>query len=159
MAPAPLLKEEMDTELIAPCGMNCGLCSGYLALKNDLRSKGIGMPNCAGCRPRNKNCAFLKKRCDLLQRGKVKYCYECDDFPCQNLQHIDERYRKHHRMSMVENLIYIKSEGIEQFLIREEERWRCPECGETICCHNGICFNCGLEKLRSREKVYRWTDD
>lgn len=149
----------MNVELIAPCGMNCGVCSGYLAFKNDVRSKGIRMPYCAGCRPRDKQCAFLKKRCDLLMSGRIQYCYECDDFPCRNLQHIDKRYRTSYRMSMIENLEYIKREGIEAFLEKEEEKWKCPECGAVICCHNGICFSCGLEKLRSKKKLYRWEDE
>jgi len=47
---------------------------------------------------------------------------------------------------------------VTTFLEREEERWRCPTCGGTICCHNGICFDCGLEKLKAKKKVYRWED-
>jgi hypothetical protein len=27
-----------------------------------------------------------------------------------------------------------------------------------VCCHNGICFNCGLEKLRNKKKKYRWNE-
>ena len=149
----------MNEELIAPCGMNCGLCSGYLALKNDLRNKGIRMSYCTGCRPRDKRCSFLKKRCTLLMNSKVKYCYECNDFPCQWLNHIDKRYRMYFRMSMVENLESIKKNGIGQFLEKEEERWKCPECGGVICCHNGICFSCGVSKLRDKKKLYRWEDD
>ena len=149
----------MNEELIAPCGMNCGVCSGYLALKHDLRNKGIRMPYCTGCRPRDKRCSFLKKRCTLLLNSKVKYCYECNDFPCRELSHIDKRYRMYYRMSMVENLESIKKNGIRQFLEKEEERWKCPECGGVICCHNGICFSCGVSKLGDKKKLYRWEDD
>ena len=149
----------MNEELIAPCGMNCGVCSGYLALKYDLRSKGIRMPYCTGCRPRDKRCSFLKKRCALLLNSKVKYCYECNDFPCRELSHIDKRYRMYYRMSMLENLESIKKIGIRQFLEKEEEKWKCPECGGVICCHNGICFSCSVSKLRDKKKLYRWEDD
>ena len=149
----------MNETLIAPCGMNCGVCSGYLALKNDLKSKGISMPYCAGCRQRDKKCAFLKKRCELLLNGKVSYCFECDDFPCQGLTHIDKRYRTYYKMSMIENLEYIKDKGIRQFLIKEEEKWNCPECGAVICCHNGICFSCDSDKLKTKKKLYRWEEN
>ena len=149
----------MNEELIAPCGMNCGICSGYLALKHDVKSKGIRMPYCAGCRPRDKKCAFLKKGCDLLLNGQVQYCYECQEFPCERLSHIDKRYRDRYRMSMIENLEYIRENGSIRFLEKEEEKWKCPECGEVICCHNGVCFNCGLDKLIDRAKLYRWQDD
>jgi hypothetical protein len=149
----------MNEELIAPCGMNCAVCSGYLARKNDLKRAGIMKGYCAGCRPRGKNCAFLKRKCDLLGNGRVQYCYECGEFPCRRLRDLDKRYRTHYRMSMIENLEYIKQNGIEKFLEKEKEKWRCPECGDVICCHNGICFNCGLEKLKSKKRRYRWEDD
>jgi hypothetical protein len=32
----------------------------------------------------------------------------------------------------------------------QEETWRCPKCGELICCHNGLCFHCDLDELRER---------
>jgi hypothetical protein len=149
----------MDELLIAPCGMNCAICSGYLAMKNDLKSTGIMKTYCAGCRPRGKNCAFLKKKCDLLANGRVQYCYECEEFPCRRLRDLDKRYRTFYRMSMIENLEYIRDNGIEKFLEKEAEKWKCPECGGVICCHNGICFSCGLEKLKNKKNKYRWTDD
>lgn len=117
------------------------------------------MPYCKGCRPRDKKCAFLKKRCDLLLSGRVQYCYECAEFPCRYLQHIDKRYRSLYRMSMIENLEDIKENGIERFLEKEEKKWRCPECGAMICCHNGICFGCELDKLKKKKSLYRWGDD
>jgi ribosomal protein L37E len=27
----------------------------------------------------------------------------------------------------------------------------------VICCHNGLCFNCGLDKLRQNKK-YHWEE-
>jgi hypothetical protein len=153
------MKNRIDEQLIAPCGMNCGVCSGYLALKNDVKSQGIRMAYCAGCRPRSKNCAFLKKRCNLLMYGRVQYCYECAEFPCRHLQHIDKRYRALFRMSMIENLEYIKRDGILKFLEKEAGKWRCPECGGVVCCHNGICFSCGVEKLKVKNNKYRWGDE
>ena len=149
----------MDEVLIAPCGMNCGICSGYLALKNDVKSRGARIPYCAGCRPRGKNCAFMKKSCELLGEGKVQFCYECEEFPCRRLKGLDKRYQANYHMNMIENLTYIKEHGIQKFLMREEQKWKCPECGGVICCHNGICFSCGLEKLKNKKKIYRWEDD
>lgn len=151
--------KEMEEELIAPCGMNCAVCSGYLAFKNDVKSQGVKMPYCAGCRPRDKQCSFLKKRCERLLKGQVQYCYQCPDFPCEHLKHFDKRYRSLYRMSMVENLEYIREHGIEKLLEKEAEKWRCPECGGVICCHNGICFSCGVELLKAKKKLYRWGDE
>jgi hypothetical protein len=149
----------MKEELIAPCGMNCAICSAYLAFEQDIRSKGIKMPYCKGCRPRNKQCAFLKKRCDKLIENRITYCFECEEFPCRNLTHIDERYRQLYRMSMIDNLMSIKNSSIETLLKTEERKWKCPVCGGVISCHNGICYYCGLEELRDRKKPYRWADE
>jgi hypothetical protein len=149
-----------EPELIAPCGMNCAVCSGYLAYKNDVKKRGVMMPYCEGCRPRDKKCAFLKKRCELLRDNKVKFCYECKDFPCEKLGHIDKRYQTFFRMSLIGNLEFIKKNGMSRYLETQEDKWRCPTCGGAICCHNGLCFNCDFDELReralSRKKLYRW---
>jgi len=147
----------MEEKLIAPCGMNCGVCTSYLAMKNDLKKKGFGKKYCAGCLRRGKNCVFMKKNCDLLGKGLVRFCYECSEYPCRRLKALDVRYRINYHMSMIENLDSIKRDGIEIFLEKEASKWRCSECGSVICCHNGLCYNCQLEKLRQKAK-YRWEE-
>lgn len=145
----------MRAELIAPCGMNCNVCSNYLALENDVRTKGVRMPYCKGCRPRDKKCAFLKKRCELLLNHKVEFCYECKEFPCKTLKHHDNRCQTFFRMSLIDNLNFIKEHGLAEFLESEKKKWRCPDCGGVICCHNGLCFSCDLEKLKNKKKIYQ----
>jgi len=146
----------MKIELIAPCGMNCGICSSYLALTYDIKQKNIRIPYCSGCRIRNKQCSFIKKRCDKLLNNKIKYCFECEDFPCKRLQDLDKRYRTYFKMSMIENLQNIKKQGIEKFLRQQKKKWTCQKCGKTICCHNGICFNCDFKTLHTKKNLYRW---
>jgi Protein of unknown function (DUF3795) len=151
----PLFMEE----LIAPCGMNCGLCSSYLTLKHNLKKSGIMRAECPGCRPRNKNCAFMKKSCKFLANGIYKYCYECSNYPCERLKGLDKRYRSFYHMSMIENLDYINKNGIKRFLNQQTNRWQCPECGAVISCHNGICYNCRSDKLFTLKRRYRWEED
>lgn len=117
------------------------------------------MPYCIGCRPRDKKCAFLKKKCEKLLNDKVKYCYECEDFPCESLKRLDKRYRTFFRMSMIENLEFIEKKGLAEFLKTEKEKWKCKKCGGVICCHNGICFDCSLNKLKNKKRLYRWGGD
>ncbi len=148
-----------NTELIAPCGMNCSVCSSYLAHKYDIRHKGVRMPYCAGCRVRDKKCAFLKKRCDLLMNREVRFCYECRSFPCKNLERIDARYQRHYRTSLIENLICIKQHSLAAFMERENAKWQCTQCEAALCCHNGICYHCSLDRLRTRKKWFRWEDE
>ena len=62
-----------------------------------------------------------------------------------------------YHLSMIENLEFIKKYGMEGFLKKEEEKWRCPECGGVVCCHNGLCLNCNLDTL-CQNKKYRWNE-
>jgi hypothetical protein len=147
----------MNEELIAPCGMNCSLCASYLAMKNDLRRKGLGKTYCAGCLPGGKNCHY-KRHCELLGKGLVRFCYDCGDFPCPRLKTLDKRYRDFYHMSMIENLEFIKNYGVGKFLEKEMAKWQCSECGGVICCHNGLCYKCDLDTLRQKKHRYRWEE-
>ena len=136
--------------------MNCNVCASYLAVTHNIKSKGVRMSYCIGCTPRNKPCAFLKKRCSRLRKNVVKYCYECPTFPCDSLSALDKRYRTQFRMSEIDNLHHIMDEGIESFLKSEEAKWRCSNCGGVVSCHNGLCFDCDLDKLRKKKRLYQW---
>jgi hypothetical protein len=134
----------MKLSLIAPCGMNCGICYAYLREKD----------KCPGCRLFNAkepvSIARCKiKNCEIIQKGKVKYCFECDNFPCKNLKHLDKRYRTKYNMSEIENLEYIKKNGIRKFISNEKTRWACSKCGGTICVHKGYCYSCGKKKYQN----------
>lgn len=79
----------VNINLAAPCGIYCGICRQNLALKKEkLEEKGLKW-GCQGCRIRNKNCTFIRRDCDLLRKNKIDFCYECEDFACQNLEKID----------------------------------------------------------------------
>lgn len=125
-------------KLIAPCGMNCGICMAYLRTKN----------HCSGCRgdDTGKPASCVKciiKNCGAFHDGKAKYCFECGEFPCTRLKQLDKRYRTRYSMSMVENLENIKGNGIRKFIAGEQVRWSCPSCGGTICVHHKKCSVCG----------------
>ena len=148
----------MEEQLIAPCGMNCSLCLSYQFMQNDLNKHGFHRQYCPGCIPRGKNCTHIGHKCDLLGKGKVRFCYECADFPCKILKSLDKRYRTKYHMSMIENLEFIRDNGMEKFLEKEEVKWQCPQCGAVICCHNGLCLDCSTDKLLQNKK-YRWSGE
>jgi len=147
----------VDRKLIAPCGMNCSLCIAYQFKQNDLNKNGFHRKYCPACIPRGENCTHMGNKCKLLGEGKVRFCFECSEYPCKRLKALDKRYRSKYHLSMIENLNYIKKNGIDSFLKEEVEKWKCPECGEIICCHNGLCLNCKLEILLQNRK-YRWNE-
>jgi hypothetical protein len=129
----------MRPEMVAPCGMNCMLCSAYLARHLPEQH---GKPKCAGCRPRGKMCAFIKRDCAHLSTGEYNFCFECASFPCDHLSKLDKRYRERYRTSFVENLKVIQTEGMDAFLKAETERHRCPACGGVVCIHDDTCYEC-----------------
>jgi hypothetical protein len=138
-----------EVDLIAPCGMNCGVCQSYLALKNDVKSRGVKTTYCRGCLPRGKGCTKNKSGdCEKLMTLSVRFCYECDDFPCGANQHWDAIYQERYHTSPLANLKYIKANGMEKFLEQQREKWKCPQCGGVISCHNGVCYTCGPAWLK-----------
>lgn len=145
----------MREELIAPCGMNCGVCVSYLSRVNDLNGKGLKRVCCDGCLPRGKNCLHMGDSCELLKNGLVRFCFECEDFPCKRLKALDKRYHTNYHLSMIDNLTAIKERGMESFLADEQRKWGCIKCGGTVCCHIGLCLSCELDILR-RNRTYRW---
>jgi hypothetical protein len=136
--------------LIAPCGMYCGICSGYLAYRHHVpRIKGK-IAYCSGCRQRNKQCAHLKGECFLLRSNRVKYCFECPSFPCDRLKRTDERYRRDFSASPIENLKEIKEHGEIVFLENQETRFGCHRCGTLKSVHSGKCYVC--------DEINSWKD-
>lgn len=95
----------------------------------------------------------MANKCEKVGKGLVEFCYECDGFPCARLKALDKRYR-----TKYENLYYIQQHGMEDFLKNEQDKWNCSNCGENICCHNGLCMNCELDVLINNKK-YHWDEN
>jgi len=129
--------KSIDKQLIAQCGMNCGVCMAYLREKN----------KCPGCRWPNANKPVTRVRCKIknckgFQKGKVKFCFECKNFPCDDLEHLDNRYKKKYDMSMIKNLKKIEEKGIQKFLEDQHKKYKCPKCNGMISVHNKKCYSC-----------------
>ncbi|NIM46551.1 MAG: DUF3795 domain-containing protein [Candidatus Aenigmarchaeota archaeon] len=143
------MKAKFDKNLVAPCGINCAYCLAYLNYskspdKNDVfKFKG---KYCSGCIPRDKHCGFLKQRCFNLKNKKVRFCYECAKFPCENLQKLDKRYeKKGWNNSFSGNNKRIKEVGIERFIEEQNKKFRCPKCSGPIYIQGGKCYDCGFK--------------
>jgi len=133
-----MLPESLCAELIAPCGMNCGLCIACLREKN----------RCDGCNGddtrKPQHCAPCRiKNCEELAANGGGFCFTCAKFPCVRLRQLDARYRTRYRMSMVENLLHVRDLGLDSFVVSERERWKCLECGGLVCVHGARCTSCG----------------
>jgi hypothetical protein len=134
-----------NNNLAAPCGIYCGMCRQYLALKKGLlEEKGLKL-GCQGCRIRNKNCAFIRRDCSKLRKKEIEYCYDCEDMPCNNLKKIDKIYIDRYSLSLIKNLRRIEEIGEKSWLQEQKELYTCPECGGEICIHDMECYDCGLK--------------
>ena len=132
---------KFTSELIAPCGMNCGICKSYLAFSRGIPQEKGKVSHCSGCLPRDKNCS-IKRPCKMLSKKKIRFCFECEQMPCKNLERVDKRYRNRYAMSMVENLKEIQTKGIETFLKNQETKYKCPNCGDVVSVHDRKCYSC-----------------
>lgn len=123
--------------MIAPCGMNCGICIGHLRERKP----------CCGCLTDSVNkpnhcirCSIVN--CEELTKNKLDFCFACSKFPCARLKRLDKRYRTNYGMSMIENLTFIKENGLEEFQNRENDRWTCKKCSAILSVHRDECLNC-----------------
>ncbi|NLU42929.1 MAG: DUF3795 domain-containing protein [Firmicutes bacterium] len=104
-------KTEWD---IAVCGLNCAKCDLFAEAK------------CAGCRgPADRHWSAS---CKFLACARVKglrYCFECDELPCDKLTAFASDGYEHHRIT-VENLKRIREIGLEAWLKQQESPSFCP---------------------------------
>jgi nickel-dependent lactate racemase len=143
-----------DKEMVAPCGMNCGSCLGYMRTVN----------HCPGCRAEGEaKPAFCREciviNCELLRKTESNFCYECPKYPCRRLKNRDKRYKTRYNTSFFSNLDMIKEKGMEHFLAFETERRRCPQCGSTLCIHRTLCLECGFSNPVLPHPVSRKASD
>lgn len=134
--------DKIEEILIAPCGMNCSYCSAYLNYKYGQKGKLRG--KCSGCLPSDKHCAFLKQRCELLKNKKIRFCFECNNFPCEQLLKLDRRYRKKHWLvSFSGNNRRIQEVGLGQFIKEQNKKWSCRKCKGPVSIQERECYQCG----------------
>jgi hypothetical protein len=127
-----------NSTLIAPCGINCGVCRAHMRERNA----------CPGCRAddagKPKTRIYCKiKTCEKRVSRNIDCCFQCSEFPCQTLRHLDDRYRSNYGMSVIDNLLMIKTSGIRKFVASERQRWVCSTCGGALCVHEPQCPTCG----------------
>ena len=102
-------------QLFALCGLNCGLCPMFLN------------KNCPGCGGGEGNQSCKIARCSL-EHGKIEYCYECEMYPCEKYQHIDDydSFITHKRRKA--DLERAKNIGIEQYNQEQQEKTQILSC-------------------------------
>ena len=125
--------EEMESraKLIAPCGLDCGICELYLSRKDEqlmsaLISKGIPkeiLP-CDGCRAIEGRCPVIHGKCatfECTNEKRILFCSECNDFPCMKLAPAADKAEILPHNTKLFNLCVIQRYGVEELIERTLE--------------------------------------
>ena len=143
-------------ELLAPCGLYCGVCSIYIAHRdNNLKFKERLLPiykafaknvddiACTGCLsdgivfPVRRSCPI--KKCS--QDKGINGCHQCNDFPCKFIENFPIQVGKRVILRAIPTW---REFGTEKWVEEEEKRYRCPDCGNVLFRGAKRCNKCGI---------------
>ena len=139
---------KINPDYIAPCGLYCGVCGIlYATRENDLKFKEILAGfysdklskseklsakdiHCKGCLSDEpfyfcKECAIK----DCVTKKGYAGCHECTDFPCTLIKEFPIPLGK---KVILRATPYRKKVGTEKWVMDEEARYICPECGHKL---------------------------
>ena len=119
------MKTEKRNRLVAPCGIDCGICELYVCRDNQPLMDyliSIGIPReklpCEGCREIEGCCPAIGGLCETYQcikKKNVEFCFQCGDFPCEKLNPSADRADVLPHNLKVFNLCTIQRNGVEGF--------------------------------------------
>ncbi len=120
------MTSEERRELVAPCGIDCGICELYLCrddarLEQYLIARGIPAERlpCSGCVPGHGDCPVVAGTCatwTCAQEHGVRFCFECTDFPCEKLSPAADRADVLPHNTKVFDLSVIERRGVDGFI-------------------------------------------
>jgi hypothetical protein len=126
------------------CGLYCGSCPSYLATKAGKATE-LGLDECQGCKSgvvAKSWCAACTLKACAREKG-VEFCYECVDFPCQDLEDFKNASDWPYHSEIYDYMTIIKEAGQEAWLCSMRIRWGCPSCGKEASWWDQTCTDCG----------------
>lgn len=131
---------EMAEGMIAPCGVNCTVCSAHVQHQKK---------PCPGCREAiekitRKSCQNCTKKKCAFEKGLL-WCFQCEKFPCSAIKNLDKSYQKNYEVSIIQNGIEAKND-MRAFLLSQQKHYTCKNCGEVVDVHHKKCSGCGGDK-------------
>jgi len=139
---------EINPDYIAPCGLYCGVCGIlYATRENNLKFKEILAGFYSDKLPEGENLSVEDIHCEGCLSGEPYYfcrecaikdcttkkgytgCHECTDFPCTLIEEFPIPLGK---KVILRAIPYWKKVGTEKWVIDEEARYICPECGHKL---------------------------
>ena len=108
-----------DQNVLAPCGLYCGVCSAY-SLHQECKGCGsdCSCGECAAC-GHHARCRIYT----CVKAHGFQTCAECPELPCTMLIEFayDPIWRSH--LPVIENLRRIQKIGVEDWLAEQREYW------------------------------------
>lgn len=129
---------KINTEMFAPCGMNCMVCYKHCYTKKTKQP-------CAGCLPGDEGKPEHCRKCkikDCVRSKGLIFCYECSNFPCKLIKNLEKSYNKRYEESLIENSLIVKEHGISYLMDLHNKKYRCSKCGGVLSLHDKICTEC-----------------
>lgn len=150
--------ENINKDLLAPCGLYCGVCAVYIAHRdNNIKfkerivnvykpfTKTIEDITCKGCMAENHEEKFgFCQKCgirDCIKKLGYEGCYQCDKFPCWRIKRFPMPVGKKVIMRAIP---YWKEFGTEKWVDEEIKRYHCPKCGNALFRGAKKCNQCGI---------------
>jgi hypothetical protein len=158
-------EEIRNKDLMAPCGLYCGLCGVYIATRDENKKFKKIMGNIYGTAPEKTEClgcmkpdsnkklyGFCKK-CKIRDCVKSKgyySCHQCDEWPCDMIENfpvttgakVIKRTIPIWRAKVAENG---DEEGSVEWARAECERYHCSSCGKPLFRGAQRCRSCKKE--------------
>jgi len=165
------------------CGIYCGACNIMNSYKTGKKKplalfwnektvkslhKGLGLKyddskpfthECHGCKSGQLfvNCSVCKKRECAISRN-IAHCIDCSDYPCDEIRSMQKNaFVLPHVKDNHPNMASIKSVGVDQWLMDQQKRWKCPKCNTNFSWYSAKCDSCGtnLRKYTWRFSIIR----
>ena len=135
-------------DLLAPCGLYCGVCRIYAATQNNdlaylrrlARIYARRFPTldaataedllCDGCLSARRSVTC--RECSIrgcTQQKELQGCHQCSDFPCT---FIDAFPMEVGKQVILRAVPYRRTHTTEGWVLAEEKRYVCPLCGEKL---------------------------
>ena len=130
----------VDRNLLAPCGLYCGVCGILIAHRDNNEKFKERLSGVYGCRPEDIVCQGCKaderfKFCrvcpirDCTEGRGIQGCHECDDFPCDFINNFPMPVGK---KVMLRAIPEWREKGTEKWVRDEELRYVCHHCGKKL---------------------------
>jgi hypothetical protein len=136
---------DIKRELLAPCGLYCGVCRVYIAHRDDNQkfkqeilpyfqawgAKTVDDIVCTGCLsegiifPFCQTCSI--KKC--VKKKEIEGCRQCEDFPCSIIMNWPSPGGK---KVMLRTIPRWRELGTKKWVEEEEKRYKCPKCGKSL---------------------------